>query len=165
MSTRTMIIFSYTKNDKIDRGIPIYKHSDGYPSNVLHLLRCYLWVNRARLNDISYLSAGFLRYCENYRNESEIPERFKNVDENNFFNSDPYTGFGLYEMEIKGSILDGWEEYYYKITPEMIYVYDSQNMEKMYEVSIEKLFEMPEEPEYYEELQNKIFSEFYDDGI
>ncbi len=161
MSTRTVLVFSDRKNDKIEYGIPIYKHWDGYLSNILHLLRCYLWVNKSRLQDIEYLSAGFIRYCENYERYEYVPDRFK--EEKNFMASDPYIGFGLFQTEIKNSILDGWEDYYYKITPDMVYVYNGSDVKKMYEISIEKLLEMPEEYSFYEDLEKKIFSEFYGD--
>lgn len=156
MGTRTIILFSITEDDKLEEGIPIYKHLDGYPSNVLHLLRQYIYANKERLRDMGYFSAGFLRYVENYSNFDKMPVEFMEF-------KDPYTGYALFHMDIDESLLDGWEDYYYKVTPKKVYVYDGSNLDKMYEVEIEKLLEMPDDIEYFESLEKKIYEEYHGD--
>lgn len=121
-----MLVFSSKDGKQLDYGVPIYKHMDGYPENVLPLLKEYLSINQYRLKDIGYLSAGFLRFIEDSGNPAEC--------------KDPYTGYGLYEQPIGDVLTDGMEEYYYKITPTCVYVYDYY-LRFMYKKSMEELFE------------------------
>lgn len=163
MGTRTILVFSEEDNDKLDYGIPIYQHFDGYPSFVLKVLRQYVWVNQKRLDDVSYFSAGFLRYVDRYRASPKIPYDFMMRDEmeggEKYFLEDPYTGYGLFESDLN-SIFNGMEDYYYKITPKRIFVFD-HSKQKMAEITIEALLDMPDDEEYFEELEKDIYNDFY----
>lgn len=191
MGTRSMLVFSENsltrlsdnetkinevENRKIKKGIPIYKHWDGYPSNVLFMLRQYLWINRHRLHDISYLSAGFLRYIQEYDYAEAIDEKFLNLEDDDSFEAmelkDHYTGYGLYEQRIKKSFFQGWEEYYYKITPSRIYCYTGHKRDERYrpiliwECEMDKFLELPRNSDYFENLErelSKIERELYED--
>ncbi|RAP49220.1 MAG: hypothetical protein BZ138_08060 [Methanosphaera sp. rholeuAM270] len=165
MSTRSVLLFSYVdETEYLDYGIPIYKHWDGYPSNVLHLLRQYLEVNHARISDVSYLASGFLRYVENYDYEDKIPEKFKGEPEDELEKlkqKDPYTGYGLYPMKITDELF-GWESYYYKITEEFVTVYvnystSNGNLKIIYKIKTEDLLTLPDDREFFEKLEKGIY--------
>ena len=165
MGTRTIIVFSETENEVMDEGVPIYKHFDGYPSNVLHLLRDYIYVNKGRLGDVGYFACGFIRYVENYG--TPVPELFKDRTKDDWKLNDYYTGYGLYPTKIDKELFNGFEDYYYKVTPKTIYVFkysfEHNNLQKMYEVKIDDLLKMPDEQDYFEDLEKEIFKEFYGD--
>ena len=185
MGTRTIIFFAYDskkgteedgyefdekKNKLIKRAVPIYKHWDGYPSNMLHLLNQYLNVNHGRINDISYLASGFLRYIQDrgflryiqeYDYEEHIPEKFNEIE-------DPYTGYGLFTQRITRRFLDNsWADYYYKITPSKIYCYRAYEFEDygtykrhpkiLYECDLEEFLELPDDREYFDNLEKELY--------
>ena len=157
----------------IKKGVPIYKHLDGYPSNVLYLLREYLQYNKDSINDISYLSASFLRYVQEW-GYKELPEEMLNHTRTEFestyeevIDKDHYTEYGLFEQNIdKDFITNTWEDYFYKITPHKIYVYIPYHTENIdgfgkhpkciWECEMNDFLELPCDGKYFEELQDKI---------
>ena len=183
MATRSVLVFSDRKDEKLEYGVPIYKHWDGYPSNILHLLRQYIEVNKERLTDIPYLSSGFLRYIELYDYEDKIPDKFKDIKEETddmaydertelWKLKDPYTGYGLFQMDIGESVLSGWEDYYYKITPEEVYCYNGEMDEKnhpelLFKIKVKDLISLPDKRDFFEKLEKGIFQwkhpEWYSD--
>lgn len=72
MSTRSQIEFRHTREwtdhktnqerSETDR-LLTYKHSDGYPSTVIPLIREY-WAWSGRTNDIEYFTAGWFYYTK-----------------------------------------------------------------------------------------------------
>ena len=105
------------------------------------------------------MASGFLRYVENYDNCSQTPEQFVDIDDDGSYESwelgDPYTGYGLFAQPIDAGLFDGWEDYYYKITPKTVCVF-SHNLELLYQTSISDLLNMPDNGKFFIELEKEI---------
>lgn len=122
MSTRCLINFS-NDLEETKEGITIYKHWDGYPDNVLPLLKDFL--KRNTREDIDYKSAGFLRYIQISEMDS-------------VFDKEPFLSYGIWgNMDLFNDDL-GWCDYVYVITKETIYILDSK-MDLIKAVEVERL--------------------------
>ena len=114
MSTRSQIGFYKNKETPIDKfEALLYRHSDGYPAGVLPDILPFLsWWRKARgIGDLEYCSARLLQYlCNEYDKHSrEIGEKIEFTGT---------LGHGVCK------ILHGDIEYFYKIYPNKVEVYD-----------------------------------------
>lgn len=149
--------FDEERNKLIKKGIPIYKHGNGYPSNILHLLRNYLKIHPVRRTYPGYLASGFLRRA------GDCPQTSK------FMREDPYTRYRLYMQRITRTFLnDGWEEYFYKVTPSKIYCYSAyekedykyykQHPKLLWEEDFDTFITLPDSSPYFSSLENRILN-------
>lgn len=111
MSTRCQIKM---KNSEFN--IYIYKHSDGYPEDVIPRLKAVvdIFIQQNRLDDESYFLAQCVRHMamQDYKREQQDPWYIKNPERSSEYN---YLGWGLdcirhddieylYEVDTKGTI-------------------------------------------------------------
>ena len=114
MSTRCQIgIYESKKTPLKNWNVLLYRHSDGYPDDVVPMLKKFLtfWKKERGLDDTEYCGARLLQYlCNEYDNEG----------------SDGATkdltgilGYGI-SNTIHGDI-----EYFYRIYPDILEVYEA----------------------------------------
>ena len=116
MSTRCQIGFYSKKNVPIENfSILLYRHSDGYPEDVLDDIIPFLkwWKKNRGISDIEYCSARTLQYlCNTY-------------DKNYKTNKKDKTGIVGYGISNK---LHTDIEYFYYIYPDTVLVYECKTL-------------------------------------
>uniref|UniRef100_A0A6M3JEG2 Uncharacterized protein n=1 Tax=viral metagenome TaxID=1070528 RepID=A0A6M3JEG2_9ZZZZ len=133
MSTRCQIGFYNKKEDNIkDFQALIYRHSDGYPEGVIPDIEPFLkwWAKGRGLGDVEYVSARLLQYlCNQYDEDGKAfakEMRSKNIPISK-------TTEELFTGTLGHGICRGfhWDiEYFYKIYPNAIEIYDVPFMDK-----------------------------------
>jgi len=139
MSTRCRIDFVIKWIDEngkehIERRC-VYRHSDGYPEDVIPDLKKFLKWNAGRNNDVEYTTANFI-YWSKRRMEKYLGKGEKWVDKDN--NSICHIGFGVCAEDCWHGDL----EYYYEVLLNSDIITKSKIIKsKVYEV---KVYEMPD---------------------
>lgn len=111
MSTRCIIRFEDERE-----GFFVYKHWDGYPTNIVPLIQNFLRWDKGRNNDLSYTVPNFITYekLDSKIQTSESTELLCEVLEKSVSYDSLHTGIGLVN-DFNPDDGENWENWYYVV--------------------------------------------------